>query len=314
MSVLSVLSGLATTAGKGFEGYALDRQTDVKNAMAQANAAREAERARMLNLLTQRDIATPRLGDPGYAAAQGAVAGAQASARIPAAVAQAKELAPIQTGVHATNRQTDVDNPLPVATTYTPVTLGGENGQPPVVKPFNNRTGTVGAAVGDAKPTGTTGNATLTKARAANVSQLAIIEDALKELDKAPGAVGLLRGLPVIGDRLDPRADPAGVAARAQIANIGSLKIHDRSGAAVAVTEFPRLAPFIPSITDPPDAIRVKLGKLRDAIMVETEAMGGGDGASASAAKPSITAVERDALKAQGFTDQQITARYTVAP
>lgn len=116
-------------------------------------------------------------------------------------------------------------------------------------------------------------SAVLQRARAANMAQIAIINDALTELEAHPKAVGLTRGLPGIGDRLDTRTDPAGVGARASIANIGSLKMHDRSGAAVSVSEFPRLAPFIPAVSDPPEAIRVKLKKLLDAIQVETDAM-----------------------------------------
>lgn len=46
------------------------------------------------------------------------------------------------------------------------------------------------------------------------------------------------------------RIDPAGVDTRAAIADLGSLVIHDRSGAAVTAAEFPRLAPFIPNEKD----------------------------------------------------------------
>ena len=106
----------------------------------------------------------------------------------------------------------------------------------------------------------------------------------IKELEAHPDAVGLLRGIPMVGDRLDPRADPEGVGARASIANIGSLKIHDRSGAAVSVHEFPRLAPFLPSVSDPPAAIRTKLQKLREAIQVETDALQGGASAASGTA------------------------------
>ncbi len=56
------------------------------------------------------------------------------------------------------------------------------------------------------------------------------------------------------------RLDPAGVETRAAISNLGSLVIHDRSGAAVTAAEFPRLAPFIPSSTDDPETARKKLG------------------------------------------------------
>jgi hypothetical protein len=53
--------------------------------------------------------------------------------------------------------------------------------------------------------------------------------------------------------------DPQGVDTRAFIADIGSLKIHDRSGAAVTASETPRLKPFIPSISDSKDTAIKKL-------------------------------------------------------
>lgn len=55
------------------------------------------------------------------------------------------------------------------------------------------------------------------------------------------------------------RMDSAGNATRAAVADIGSLKIHDRSGAAVTAAETPRLKPFVPSATDPPDVVKTKL-------------------------------------------------------
>lgn len=55
------------------------------------------------------------------------------------------------------------------------------------------------------------------------------------------------------------RVDPKGVDTRAAIANLGSLIIHDRSGAAVTASEFPRLKPFIPKETDDNDTVQKKL-------------------------------------------------------
>jgi hypothetical protein len=52
------------------------------------------------------------------------------------------------------------------------------------------------------------------------------------------------------------RVDPAGVDTRAAMADLGSLVVHDRSGAAVTAAEFPRLAPFIPQATD--DAVTAR--------------------------------------------------------
>lgn len=51
-------------------------------------------------------------------------------------------------------------------------------------------------------------------------------------------------------DALVQRIDPKGVDTRAAIGDLGSLIIHDRSGAAVTAAEFPRLRPFIPMPTD----------------------------------------------------------------
>ena len=59
------------------------------------------------------------------------------------------------------------------------------------------------------------------------------------------------------------RVDPEGVSTRAQISDIGSLKIHDRSGGAVTVSETPRLMPFIPTANDDKDAVEKKLIKLK---------------------------------------------------
>ena len=57
--------------------------------------------------------------------------------------------------------------------------------------------------------------------------------------------------------------DPSGVDTRAFIADIGSLKVHDRSGAAVMASETPRLKPFIPSINDSSAVAAKKLGQFK---------------------------------------------------
>jgi hypothetical protein len=62
-------------------------------------------------------------------------------------------------------------------------------------------------------------------------------------------------------DALLQRLDPAGIDTRAAIADLGSLVIHDRSGAAVTAMEFPRLRPFIPSDKDDPATARKKLNR-----------------------------------------------------
>lgn len=77
--------------------------------------------------------------------------------------------------------------------------------------------------------------------------------EAVKGDSKATGLKGYLPG------QVLNRMDPEGIATRAAIADLGSLVIHDRSGAAVTAAEFPRLAPFIPSATDDAETAKTKL-------------------------------------------------------
>ncbi len=71
-----------------------------------------------------------------------------------------------------------------------------------------------------------------------------------------PSATGWKGYLP---DAVLQRTDPGGVETRAAIGDLGSMVIHDRSGAAVSAMEFPRLRPFIPQITDDPATVKKKL-------------------------------------------------------
>lgn len=103
------------------------------------------------------------------------------------------------------------------------------------------------------------------------------IDKGLSELKKNPDAVGWLKGVmsstgDLSGSNLADRLDPKGVDARAPIANIGSLIIHDRSGAAVTISEMPRLRPFIPVVGDDPGVIEKKMLALRSAITDEMQA------------------------------------------
>lgn len=69
------------------------------------------------------------------------------------------------------------------------------------------------------------------------------------------------------------RLDPKGVEARAAIADLGSLVIHERSGAAVTAAEFPRLAPFIPTEKDDPETARKKLRRFIQVYQEEMNAL-----------------------------------------
>jgi hypothetical protein len=106
-----------------------------------------------------------------------------------------------------------------------------------------------------------------------NRSTLSRIDRALQAVDSNPDAFGPANWLG--GDMVRQYTDPEGVPARAIVANIGSQVIHDRSGAAVTVSEFPRLQPFIPTATDSPQTVKRKLAALKaeiESILEETTA------------------------------------------
>jgi murein DD-endopeptidase MepM/ murein hydrolase activator NlpD len=94
-----------------------------------------------------------------------------------------------------------------------------------------------------------------------NTSSIAQIDAAIAAIKANPNHLGLKN---LRGDALSQRQDPSGVAVRAAVANIGSLKRHDRSGASVTVGEQPYLKPFIPSVIDTDLAAITKLQKLRE--------------------------------------------------
>lgn len=101
------------------------------------------------------------------------------------------------------------------------------------------------------------------------------------------------------------RVDPKGVETRALISDIGSLKIHDRSGAAVTVSESPRLMPFIPLATDDSATVTKKLNSLRREVEGEAQALGdtyskanGYKVKPAAAASGNLTAAEAAELAA----------------
>lgn len=194
------------------------------------------------------------------------------------------------TKIHEKERLFDVDHPVPVQADRTLVPVQQADG--------SVRYTPRDLAAGELAPSpNARGAAAIMKDVAANETQVSVIDDALKELDAHPDAVGLKRGaadLPLVGgvaDAINQRVDPNGVAARASLANVSSLVIKDRSGSAVTVSESARLRPFIPSTGDTPEAIRVKLRKLRAAIETETQELrkSGGTGAHTGASAPGGT-------------------------
>ncbi|MFA7334932.1 MAG: hypothetical protein WC130_11670 [Kiritimatiellia bacterium] len=96
----------------------------------------------------------------------------------------------------------------------------------------------------------------------ANQAAVGKIKTALSLLGRSPGSVGMIRGL---GDTINQRLDPEGVAARAAIMDISGQIMSDRSGAAVPAAEMTRLQPYLPNITDTTETVKTKLnGLLRE--------------------------------------------------
>jgi hypothetical protein len=91
---------------------------------------------------------------------------------------------------------------------------------------------------------------------------IANIDRAIELIDERPGSLGTRHKIPGM-ETISQFTDPEGVPARAAVSNVGSLKLHDRSGAAVTISEFPRLAPFIPSPGDKPEVAKSKLSGLK---------------------------------------------------
>ncbi len=98
------------------------------------------------------------------------------------------------------------------------------------------------------------------KAIQENRTALSKVDKAIREATAYPDAFGWKGFLP---DTVLQRTNPQGVRARAAVADIGSLVINQRSGAAVSVAEFPRLAPFIPSVRDDPETVTTKLENMK---------------------------------------------------
>ena len=99
-----------------------------------------------------------------------------------------------------------------------------------------------------------------------NKSFIDNIDKAIKEVNDHPDSFGLMNLLPEKGTQY---IDPKGVGSRALVANLGAIKRHDISGAAITTAEQPYLAPFIPATSDRAPAIIEKLNKMKNVINSE---------------------------------------------
>lgn len=109
--------------------------------------------------------------------------------------------------------------------------------------------------------------ATVQTAMLGNVAALRKLSGAIDQLKKAPDATGYGPGLlNMLPGQTVNRVMPEGARARADLADIGSMVIHDRSGAAVTVGEMEKLKPFIPTIWDDEASVQMKIGRLQSEI------------------------------------------------
>lgn len=103
-----------------------------------------------------------------------------------------------------------------------------------------------------------------------NHQSLNKLDDALDLLEANKDAIGLKGNL---GQTVLNKLDPKGIDTRAAIADIGSIVLHDRSGAAVTAAESPRLLPFIPTPSDTYEAAKSKLVRMRKYAAEEQDAL-----------------------------------------
>jgi hypothetical protein len=140
------------------------------------------------------------------------------------------------------------------------VVMPGVDGQLQVIDKGN---GTARPVTRDGAPmVGVAGKAPvgLQSTFAENEASITSIDAALELAKARPESFGLSKILP---DMINQRTDPEGVEARAALANIGSLQIKLRSGAAVTAKEFPRLSPFVPNVHDSAETVVTKLERLK---------------------------------------------------
>jgi len=104
-----------------------------------------------------------------------------------------------------------------------------------------------------------------------NFGTLSRIDESLAAAKEAPDSTGFFKGmLNDVAPNMVNRIWPKGSKARAAIADLGSTIIHDRSGAAVTASEYPRLRPFIPTAYDDDATVKMKLERFREIVAEET--------------------------------------------
>lgn len=103
-----------------------------------------------------------------------------------------------------------------------------------------------------------------------NQQNIGKIDQAIAAIQARPGSVGTINAIPGM-ETVRQYTDPEGVEARAGVADVGSLILHDRSGAAVTASETPRLKPFIPQASDRPEVAIKKLQRFKELYQQEAD-------------------------------------------
>lgn len=107
-----------------------------------------------------------------------------------------------------------------------------------------------------------------------NQKQIKTIDDAIAQIEANPTALGWKAYLPdAVLNRVSGQNMAGGVDARAGVSDVGSLVIHDRTGAAMSASEWQLLKGFIPKDTDDAATALKKLRRMRAIAAEETEAM-----------------------------------------
>lgn len=290
-----LLGGIANLAGALSQGNDLQNQERVKSALQQAQLVRQQQQDQIASAVRQRQAQSATLQDR---LTQAQIGDTEAQTQQRAyEVAHPKPIAPVL-GTPEFEVATDRIEKIKHKYDRTPQAPAEPSWQ---VVPTANGLVQVNPKTGETRAVTLPGGVDFQKPMtgsqkkevATNQTSVSTIDKAIKSLKTHQDATGFFRGR---SDYADQLFDPEGVDTRALIANVGSQIVHDRSGAAVTVSEYPRLAPFIPSVHDKPEAIRKKLLLLRDAIATETQGLGGeipaysDDDAPQQAATPAASA------------------------
>ena len=113
--------------------------------------------------------------------------------------------------------------------------------------------------------------ASVNKSIIENQQNIGKIDAAIGAIRKAPDALGTINMIPGAETVRQYTGSPEDIEARAGVADVGSLILHDRSGAAVTASEMPRLKPFIPTASDRPDVAIKKLERFKELYQQEAD-------------------------------------------